>query len=130
VTPAVTGTCSGLAALIAGAAGFTLVFPGTGLDAIWAIRQDETHQQMLALGWPVGVGLWLVGLVALACAVGSFQRRAWALWIAVIGMAVNGVSDLGRIATGGVVEGLVGVVIAGLIAFWLTRPGVRAQFSR
>jgi hypothetical protein len=122
VTPIVVGIFSALAALIAAAAGATLLFPGTPLDVIWSIRQDDTHQQMLALGWPVGLGLWIVALVAFICALGSFQRRAWAWWIAVIGMIVNGVSDLGRMATGGVVEGMVGVVVASLIVYWLTRP--------
>jgi hypothetical protein len=85
---------------------------------------------MLALGWPVGAGLWVIAAVGIACAIGSLQRRRWAWWIAAAAMGANILSDLVRLAMGGVIEGLFGVVIAGLILFWLTRPGVRAQFSR
>jgi hypothetical protein len=122
------GVFSLLAAAIAAAAGTTLIRPDGPLDIIWSIRNDDTHAKMLALGWPVGVGLWLLAIVALVLAWGSFGQRRWAWWITVIGITVNGAADLGRIATGGYVEGLVGVVIAGLILFWLTRRGVRTQF--
>ena len=123
------GVFSLLAATIALAAGTTLIWPGGPLDIIWSIRNDDTHAKMLALGWPGGAGLWLLAVVALVLAWGSFGQRRWAWWLAVIGIAVNGVADLGRMATGGIFEGLVGVVIAGLILFWLTRRGVRTQFQ-
>lgn len=122
------GGLSLLAAAIAFAAGMTLIRPGGPVDLIWSIRNDDTHAKMLALGWPVGVGLWLLAAVAVTLAIGSFARRRWAWWLAAVGIAVNGLADLGRIATGGVVEGLAGVVIAGLILFVLTRRGVRGQF--
>jgi len=123
------GVFSSLAAVIAFAAGATLIWPGSGVDTIWAIRQDDTHAKMLALGWPVGAGLWVLAVVALVLTYGALARYRWAWWLATAGIAVNGLADLGRLATGGVVEGLVGVAIAGLILFWLTRPGVRAQFT-
>lgn len=123
------GVFASLAAVIAFAAGATLIWPGSGIDAIWAIRNDDTHAKMLALGWPAGAGLWLLALVALTLMVGSFARARWAWWVATAGIALNGVADLGRMATGGIVEGLVGVVIAGLILSWLTRPSVRSQFT-
>lgn len=124
------GAFSSLAAVIAFAAGATLIWPGSGVDAIWAIRQDDTHAKMLALGWPVGAGLWVLAVIALALMVGSFAQRRWAWWLAVAGIAVNGLADLGRLATGGILEGLLGAVIAGLIVVALCWPGVRAQFSR
>jgi hypothetical protein len=124
------GVFSLLAAAIALAAGTTLLWPGGPLDIIWAIRRDDTHAKMLALGWPVGAGLWVVAAVGIACAIGSLQLRRWAWWIAAAAMGANILSDLVRLAMGGVFEGLVGVVIAGLILFWLTRPSVRTQFSR
>jgi hypothetical protein len=124
------GAFSLLVTAIAAAAGTTLLWPGGPIDVIWSIRNDDTHAKMLALGWPVGAGLWVLAVVALALAVGSFAQRRWAWWLAAAGISVNGVADLGRLATGGIVEGLVGAVIAGLILFWLTRPTVRVQFSR
>jgi hypothetical protein len=61
--------------------------------------------------------------------VGSFGQRRWAWWLAIATLSVNGLSDVARMAMGGVVEGLAGAAIAALILFWLTRPKVRAQFS-
>jgi hypothetical protein len=130
LAPVLVGGFSVVAALIAAAAGTTLLFPGGPVDVIWRIRTDDTHNKMLALGWPVGVGLWLVAVIALATSIGGFQQRRWAWWLAVAALAVNAVSDAARIAMGGVVEGLVGVVIAGLILWWLTRPSTRGQFDR
>jgi hypothetical protein len=130
IAPNLVGAFSVLAALIAGTAGATLLFPGTPLDVIWAIRSDAVHAQMLALGWLAGAGLWLVALVAIATALGSFGRRRWAWWIAAVGMIANCLSDLVRLAGGGIIEGLLGLLIAGSILFWLTRPKVRAEFSR
>jgi hypothetical protein len=130
VAPVVVGVLSVLAALIAAAAGTTLLFPGGPLDVIWMIRSDDVHQQMLALGWPVGAGLWLVAAVGVATAVGSFAAMRWAWWLAVVALAVNGLSDLGRLALGGILEGVLGAVIAGVLLFVLTRPGVRSQFRR
>ena len=126
----VVGVFSLLAAAIAAAAGTTLLWPNGPLDIIWSIRNDDTHARMLALGWPVGAGLWLLAVVGIVLAIGSFQQRRWAWWMAVAVLTVNGLSDLGRVVTGGIVEGLVGVGVAGLILFWLTRPGLRAQFVR
>jgi hypothetical protein len=130
IAPMVVGVCSLLAAAIALAAGTTLIWPGGPVDIIWSIRNDDTHAKMLALGRPVGVGLWGLAVAALILAVGSFAQRRWAWWLAVVGIALNGIADLGRIATGGLMEGLAGVVIAGLILLWLTRRGVQAQFAR
>lgn len=130
MAPAVVGVFSLLVVAIAFAAGTTLLWPGGPVDIIWAIRQDDTHAKMVALGWPAGLGLWGLGVVALATAIGGFQRRRWAWWLAVATLAVNGVSDLARVAMGGVLEGVAGVVIAGAILFWLTRPRVRGQFSQ
>lgn len=127
--PVAIGAFSVLAAVIALAAGITLIWPGGPVDIIWAIRQDDAHQQMVAFGWPAGLGLWVVGAVALATAIGSFQHRGWAWWLAVIALSVNGLADLARLASGGIIEGLAGVAIAGVLLFWLTRRNVRAQFA-
>ena len=122
------GMFSSLATVIAFAAGATLIWPGSGVDTIWAIRNDDTHAKMLALGWPGGLGLWTLSALALALMVGSFSQRRWAWWAAAVGISLNGLADLGRLATGGIFEGVFGAAVAGLILFWLTRRSVRGQF--
>jgi hypothetical protein len=119
-----------LVGLIAAVVGVTLAWPGGPLEPIWRIRSDDVHAQMLAVGWPAWAGLWAIGAIALAAGIGGLQRRRWAWAIAVGGIAVNGVGDVVQLFLGRIVEGTVGVVIAGLILLLLTRPGVSAQFDR
>jgi len=45
-------------------------------------------------------------------------------------LGVDGVADLFRLATGQVVEGMIGFLVAGLIVLALIWPSVRMQFSR
>jgi len=128
--PIAVGLFSLMAALIAGAASITLLWPGTPLDLIWGIRHDDVHQRMLAMGWPVGVGLMALGGFAIVIAIGSFEGRRWAWLAAIAALSVNGLADLFRLATGQVVEGMIGFLVAGLIVVALIWPSVRMQFSR
>ena len=105
---------------------------GPGLaDILWRIvcAGEGMRQAETALGWPAGLGLWLVAAVAIATAAGSFRQRRWAWWLAVVALSTNGLSDVARLATGGIIEGIAGALIAGVLLWWLTRDGVRAQFS-
>jgi hypothetical protein len=71
-----------------------------------------------------------LSLVAGIGAVGVLRRKLWGWRIAVAGIAVNALADAARIPFGAVLEGLIGVTIAGLVLAWLTRPRVRALFER
>jgi hypothetical protein len=64
-----------------------------------------------------------------AASIGCFKQRKWGRWLATSIFAVNGLSDAGQIVLGHVAEGVIGVLVAGAILFYLTRPAVVAAYK-
>jgi hypothetical protein len=129
VTPVALGVFSLFAATMAALSSVTLLAPGTPLDAMWRIK-PAAHAQLLAMGPVVGVGFALLCGAALATSVGTFGRRRWGWWAAVVGVCANATGDAINALAGSWAEGLVGVSITAAIVWWLTRPSVRALFRR
>ena len=86
------------------------------------------HAGLRSLG-PLGVvGMAALSVTMVVTAVGLLALRRWAWWLAVGGLAVNATGDLATaIATGDPIT-LIGVPVAGLIVWWLTRREVRSRF--
>jgi hypothetical protein len=61
--------------------------------------------------------------------IGCFRGRIWGWWLAVAILLVNGLSDVAQIFMGHFLEGGIGVVAAGVILFYLSRPNVRGAFK-
>jgi hypothetical protein len=126
---AVLGGFFALAALMAAAAGASLLCPGEGLDWIWAIKPDE-HRQLLDLGPLPAFGFLALAVLLMLTSVGSLMRRGWS-WRLALGLFVaNAVGDAARIPLGAPGEGIFGVAVVIPILWWLTRPRVRAHFDR
>jgi len=62
-------------------------------------------------------------------AVGLLALRRWAWWVAVIGLVGNAIGDLATAIATGEPRPLIGVPVAGLIVWWLTRREVRSRFD-
>ena len=108
--------------------GATLAWPGTFLDRMWALN-PRAYNELAQLGKPVGL-LFLSLAMALAfAATGWLKRRRWGwpLAVAIIGAEVLG--NFVNIFLGRVVQGLVGVTIAGALLLYITRPYVRRTFA-
>ena len=116
-----------IATLILIGVGTALTVPGTPLDAIWMLRPDRRALLMPHGEWLSPFFLALSFAMA-AASLGCFAHRQWGWWLAVSIFAVNGLGDAAQLAMGHVLEGLVGIVAAGAILFYLTRPKVRAAF--
>lgn len=115
---------TGMASLAAA----TLLWPGTLLDRIWVLN-PRAYRELAPLGKAVGlVFLFLAAALALAAA-GWLKRRRWGwqLAVAIIGTQVLG--DFVSIFYGRLVQGLIGVTIAGALLFYITQPYVRAAFA-
>jgi uncharacterized membrane protein YccC len=56
--------------------------------------------------------------------------KPWGWWLAIVIFAANGIGDVLQFVMGRLLEGAFGVVVAGALVFWLTRPSVRAAFGR
>jgi len=67
----------------------------------------------------------LLGLAA----VGWFRRKYWGWVLGVAIIAINATGDLLNLMAGERLKGAVGVAIAGLLLFYMTRSGVRKYFG-
>jgi hypothetical protein len=108
-------------------AAITLLFPGTPLDLLWALNKPG-HAGLLGLG-RVGALLFVILSATLAAtATGWFRRRAWAWVLGIAIISVNAVADAVNVLRGEP-KTAIGVVVAGLLLFYLTRRGVREYFG-
>lgn len=110
-------------------AAVTLLRPGTVLDRVWVLNKTG-HAQLAALGKGVGMGFIALSALFCATAVGWFRRRYWGWLLGTTLIAINAVGDLINGARGEWLKGAVGVTIAGLLLFYMTRSGVRNYFGR
>jgi hypothetical protein len=116
------------ATAMASFAGATILCPGTALDRLWQLN-PRAHRDLAPFGKTVGV-LFLLLAVALAlAAAGWFRRRIWGWRLAVTIIAMQLLGDLGNALSGHPAEGAIGVLIAGLLLFYLSRKSVRLAFQ-
>ena len=106
----------------------TLLNPGTFLDRAWALN-PTAHSQLMPVARIAGVGFVILAMVLLLAGVGWFRRRYWGWVLGTSVIAVNMLGDLINGLRGEWLKGAVGVVFAGLLLFYLTRPGVRDNFQ-
>jgi hypothetical protein len=109
-------------------AGVTLAWPGTSLDRLWALN-PTAYTEMAPLGRWIGAPFLFLSFMLTAAAVGWFQRRVWGWLLAVLVIAVQLLGDAMNLVRGTYLQGVAGIVIAGLLlAYLLSRP-VRAEFK-
>ena len=116
------------AASMATLAAVTLGFPGTFLDRAWELNKTA-HAQLAPLGRIMGLPFAALAVVALIAGIGWFKRRRWAWVVGVLGIFLNCVGDVINMAIGEFWKGAVGVVIAGLLLVYMTRPNLREYFQ-
>jgi hypothetical protein len=103
---------------------------GTPLDVIWTLNNSIPQDFKNSLfGKILGVFVLMIGFTVLSAGWGLLKGLKWAWWITVIIFVLNGISDVVRVALGGF-EGIVGIIIATTILYYLTRPDVKAFFNK
>jgi hypothetical protein len=114
-------------ALMASLASTTLVWRGSILDHVWVLN-PRAYNRLAPFGRIVGIPF--LGLsVGLATAVGWFKRRLWGWRLAVAIIAVQILGDLINLFHGRVLEGGIGVAIAGALLSYLLRAPVKGVFA-
>ncbi len=73
----------------------------------------------------------VIGLVNLVIAYGLWKGASWAWWIYLILLALGIVSSLFMLPQGGVgmTQGIIGIIINGIIIYYITRPHVKEYFG-
>jgi hypothetical protein len=116
-------------AIMATLAAVTLLNPGTILDAAWVLNKAG-HRGLMAMHRTAGL-LFLVLVFALALAgTGWLGRRRWGWWLAVLIIATNLAGDAIRFAGGDFLPGSVGILFAGALLLYMTRPALRDYFQK
>jgi hypothetical protein len=110
-------------------AAITLLKPGTALDGLWVLNKTG-HAELASLGKNAGLGLVVLSVSMCAASFGWFRRHYWGWLLGTTIIAINATGDLINGAMGDWRKGAVGVLIAGLLLFYITRSGVRNYFKR
>ncbi|HWG19434.1 MAG TPA: hypothetical protein VG225_02820 [Terracidiphilus sp.] len=114
-----------LAALVALLTCLALVFPGPIWLPMWNLN-PQAFEAFHSLGRIAE--LLLIGLACLCAFTGAglIQRKRWAWWLALLGLAANGAGDLvSLIWTHNIARFGSGILIAAGFLFLLTRTPVR-----
>ena len=127
VTPIAGGLFFAIAAILTAAAGVSLLAPNGALDVMWRIKPRD-HETLLGMGPLVGFGFCGLSVAMAAASIGCFAQHRWGWGLALTIFVVNGLADAARIPLGAPSEGVLGVTVAAIIVWWLTRPRVRDLF--
>lgn len=105
-----------------------LLTAGGPLEPIWRLNPQAQKGFREIHPW----GIPLMAVVAIACVVaarGLWIRARWGLRLAVVGLAVNLVSDVVGAVLRHDPRTLIGVPIVGLLLVYLSRPSIRRHFG-
>lgn len=108
--------------------GTALLLPGSAMEVVWNLYPARRAELMPYRAF-MGPGFLALATVMLLASVGMFRFRRWGWWLAVTMFAANGLGDIAQLSMGRVLEGAIGVTVAGAILYYLTRPRVRRAFS-
>jgi hypothetical protein len=113
--------------LMAAFAAITLFHPGTPLDRAWTLNRPA-YVALEALGWTVAVPFAVLTVVLLLAGLGWFRRQYWGWLLGTTIIATNLAADFIHALLGDWLRSGVGIIIAGLLFFYLMRPAVRSYF--
>ena len=99
------------------------------LDRIWSLN-PRAYSQLAPLGVKAGILMLAVAGALSVAGIGWFYRRQWAWSLSVAIIATQIAGAVVNIYLGRVIEGAIGVAVAGAVLFCLLRPRVRDAFRR
>jgi hypothetical protein len=108
-------------------AAITLLKPGTFLDRVWLLN-PQAYAQLHPLAPIIGLPFLVLAMALFLAGIGWFKRRRWGWILGTVIIAVNLVGDFVHLFSGDL-KSLAGVVIAGLLLLYMTRPAMRSYFT-
>ena len=115
-------------ATMACTAGITLVHRGTVLDRIWALNPGA-YRELAPFGRTVGIPFLLVAVALAVSGLGWLKRQRWGWQLAVFIIVIQVFGDFVNVFCGHLVQGGVGIAMAGALLFYMLRPNIRAAFA-
>jgi hypothetical protein len=117
-----------LGSVMATYAAVTLIKPNTFPDRAWQLN-PAGHVALSSMGPMIGVPFLILATALFLAGIGWFQRKHWGWFLGTGIIASNLIADVIHLLLGDW-KSLVGVVIAGLLLFYMTRNRVRIYFVR
>jgi len=109
-------------------AAFTLLFPGTVLDRLWALN-PRAHQELLPVRRVAGSMFLVLAVIAVTGGAGWFRRRMWAWRLSVLGMCTQFLGDFVSFVRGDFLRGSAGLLIASAFLIYLLKPQTKKSFN-
>jgi hypothetical protein len=117
-------------ATMASYAAFTLAVPGTILDEGWRLN-PQGHAALASIGKIMAAPFLLLAAALFCAGIGWFRRRTWGWMLGVTLIGINLAGDVfNLVLRHELLKGTIGVVIAGLLLIYMTRPRVRCYFRQ
>jgi hypothetical protein len=114
--------------VMASLAGTTLVHSGTVLDKMWKLN-PVAHEQLMPLAPTVGFAFLLLAWALLFAGIGWLKRRRWGWILGTAIIAINLCGDVFNASRGEWLKGSFGILVAGLLLYYMTRLRVRRYFT-
>jgi hypothetical protein len=115
-------------ATMACVAGITLAHPGTVLDRMWAFN-PHAYEELRPLGRMAGIPFLLLAPALWFSGLGWMKRQRWGWQFTVIIIAIQVLGDLANALRSRLLQGGLGVAIAGALLVYILHPNVRAAFA-
>ena len=103
------------------------MFPGSALDRIWALN-PRAYAQLAPFGKVAGHPFLLLAIALAIAGAGRLKRKRWGWRLAVAILAAQFLGDFVNALSGRVLPGAIGLVVASLLLFHITREKIRAGF--
>ena len=115
-------------AVMASLAGVTLVWRGCRLDRLWSLN-PRAYVQLAPYGKAAGMAFLLLAATLVSAGVGWFRRRFWGWALAVTIVTIQVVGSLMNAILGSAFKGVIGLILAGILLYFLLRLQVRGFFA-
>jgi len=109
-------------------AALTLLWPGTFLDLLWMMN-PRGHAELVPFARIAAPAFMILSAALAATAIGWLRHRYWGWVWGLSIIAINATGDLLNLARHEVLKGAIGIVVAGLLLIYMSRPSVRNYFS-